>query len=360
MRRLGLPILTIACLAANTVLSQELKLKVEVDQTLLMSGQKSAYFNVIEVLSGKLPSNRILVEFSKDFTSSHSLEMDEKYKLTFTTSKEPKANTVNRLHIVEGDEISSGTPTNWTVASVESFLDYSVVTYESLEEALKHPARVHKLNLNDKGLTNLPEDFVNLINLRTLALSRNKFTNIPQVLKSFPNLLSFSINDNQIKEIPIWMWDLYNLERLNLAQNPISDFPEGITRLKKLTYLGLFQCNLSNLPSDITTLANLEELDLHGNEISELPNGVEGWKSMKKLTLGNPFYGGNNLSTVPAKLGELKHLEVLTLSKNPIIDVPLAIIRLPKLETLWLDKSFDPEKVAKYKELNPNFMIMQY
>ena len=61
-------------------------------------------------------------------------------------------------------------------------LDTTII-YSSLEEALKNPKNVYRLNLKRKKLTEFPKEILELTNLWELNLSRNKIYELPKEIE---------------------------------------------------------------------------------------------------------------------------------------------------------------------------------
>jgi len=74
--------------------------------------------------------------------------------------------------------------------------------FESLEEALKEPDLVYRLNLGKQRLTAIPPEIFQFKNLQELDLSKNKITVIPPEISNLPLLQILDLSDNQIDYIP--------------------------------------------------------------------------------------------------------------------------------------------------------------
>ena len=84
------------------------------------------------------------------------------------------------------------------------------VEYNNLEEALKNPNKVYRLNLGNQK--NLPKKFD---------------------LSVFKNLEFLSFENNNLEEIPLGLTNLKNLKTLNLSGNLFKELPEEINKLKR-------------------------------------------------------------------------------------------------------------------------------
>ncbi|TAE22728.1 MAG: leucine-rich repeat domain-containing protein [Candidatus Kapaibacterium sp.] len=101
--------------------------------------------------------------------------------------------------------------------------------FTSLEEALKNPSAVYRLDLSYSGLAEFPREIVQL-----------------------PNLQSLNLSNNGIIEIPVELAKLTKLQRLNLATNGIKRLPAEITALKNLKWIDITQNQF--LSSELTKI----------------------------------------------------------------------------------------------------------
>jgi Leucine-rich repeat (LRR) protein len=90
--------------------------------------------------------------------------------------------------------------------------------FTSLDEAMKNPGTVYRLDLSFSGLSEFPREVL-----------------------QFPNLQSLNLSNNGIVEIPVELGKLTKLQRLNLATNGIKRFPAEIAALKHLKWLDVTQ-----------------------------------------------------------------------------------------------------------------------
>lgn len=121
-------------------------------------------------------------------------------------------------------------------------------TYLSLEEALKHPEMVVRLELKKKKLKEFPKEIFQFKNLQYLDISRNQLTEIPDSL-----------------------FHLTNLQYLNISRNKLGSLPKEIGKLANLVYLHANNNNLIGLPPQIGNLERLHVLDLWSNDLSDFP-----------------------------------------------------------------------------------------
>jgi len=132
--------------------------------------------------------------------------------------------------------------------------------FTAIEDALKEPLNVYKLNLRKQKLKKIPTEIFQFTNLQELDLSRNKITEIPE-------------------EIGLFVC----LEKLDLSRNKLVQLPEEIGKLSKLKKLLLYLNEIPELPASIGKLGKLQVLDLWGNEITELPEEIKNLKHSLRL-----------------------------------------------------------------------------
>ena len=121
-----------------------------------------------------------------------------------------------------------------------------------------------KLDLEKKGLTELPEEIGKLKNLTELYLAFNQISKIPNAIANLTNLTGLYLDHNQISEIPSAITELTNLTELYLNNNQISKIPNSISELKKLKIINLSNNQISEIPETIIQLENLERREEEG------------------------------------------------------------------------------------------------
>jgi hypothetical protein len=112
----------------------------------------------------------------------------------------------------------------------------------------------------------------------------------------------------------------------------MSDFEK--VRQQILSSLDATKLNLSNnqltdLPAEIGQLHSLRSLDLSCNQLTNLPAEIGQLHSLTKL-----FVSYNQLTSLPAEIGQLHSLTSLSLGKNQLTNLPAEILELHSLTSL--------------------------
>lgn len=200
--------------------------------------------------------------------------------------------------------------------------------YKDLKKASENPLKVIKLDLNNQNLTEFPKEIANFKNLEALDLSLNKIKNIPASIQNLKKLKVLQMYSNELTSLPNEIGELDSLETLNMYDNQIKNIPVTIGKLSQLSSLYLQSNQITNLPNEIGNLTELQSADFSYNKLSNLPNS---------------FFGLNKLIAV-------------NFYQNKFIDMNEAVLKMPSLSTLYLDKNLieNPDFLLKltYKNYN--------
>lgn len=175
------------------------------------------------------------------------------------------------------------------------------ITFTSLEDALRTPEAVHRLDLSDASLGRFPLDVLRL-----------------------PNLEYLSLRNDGITELPDAIGGLQRLKVLDLSGNPIARLPEGFTGLRSLEELFLNEDHAFSAEADLDRLArlpNLRVLHLERDGLNLLPGNVAKLRALEEL-----YLNGNGLRELPPEILGAKRLRVLDVTANPIdLTIPLEL-----------------------------------
>ena len=202
--------------------------------------------------------------------------------------------------------------------------------------AIKEAARTGatELNLINEGLTTLPSEVGQLVNLQTLDLADNQLTTLPPEIGQLVNLQSLILQHNQLTTLPPEIGQLVNLQSLDLRSNQLSTLPPEIGQLANLQSLDLDSNHLTTLPPQLGELVNLQELELFANRLTNLPPEIGQLINLQSLNLTN-----NQLTAVPLGILQLLNLQVLYLGMNQLVTLPPEIGVLVNLRELYLQEN---------------------
>jgi len=199
-----------------------------------------------------------------------------------------------------------------------------------IEKAVKD--KVTKLFLNNKGLTVLPPEIGQLVNLKELDLSYNQLNDLPVEIFRLVNLVNLNLNNNRLNALPETIRQLSDLMTFYVSNNLLTAIPPEIGQLKKLTNLDLTYNHLQGqLTSAIGHLPKLTNLFLKGNGLTALHPAIGTLTDLTTLYLSE-----NQLITLPAEIGQLKELTTLDLENNQLAALPSEICQLTKLTEINL------------------------
>lgn len=133
-------------------------------------------------------------------------------------------------------------------------------TYFSLEEALKNPEIVFRLDLSHQKMSQIPVSISQLKRLKRLDLSYNQLSDLSPILDSLKDLRHLYLNNNQVKKLPSKLFQLVKLKKLCLSNNQLTQLPKEIKNLRKLKGLDLTGNNISKLPKELWELEDIEIL----------------------------------------------------------------------------------------------------
>ncbi|MHC4477446.1 MAG: COR domain-containing protein [Planctomycetota bacterium] len=118
---------------------------------------------------------------------------------------------------------------------------------------------------------------------------------------------------------------------------------------ERRTGLDLRGENLTSLPGEIGQLRYLIRLDLGRNKLTSLPAEIGQLENLRELYLHD-----NNLTSLPAEISQLEHLTVLWLQRNNLTSLPAEIGQLKNLTALGLSAnklSTLPREIAQLENL---------
>ncbi|XP_052884990.1 receptor-like protein EIX1 isoform X2 [Gossypium arboreum] len=306
---------------------------------------------------------------------------------------------------ISASEISDSLP-DWFWNSVDSLV-YLNMSFNQINGTLPHELRYKRhLDLSSNNFTGpLP---MSLYSLWSLNLSKNKFTGSVSAICNIMEKWSLYLLDLSYnvfsREVPGCIAEFVRLKVLNLADNSLSgpvpsslgslaslemlslrgEIPKWIGQsLSSLVFLSLRRNQFKRkMPHQLCGLKYVQILDLSLNNISgSLPSCFNNFTSMaQKLSLDqriehvfrkffvipfDPKYVDEALLTwkgtkqrnsligkIPQKIGQLRQLEVLDLSRNKFSsNIPTSLSELTFLSTLDLSYNYLSGKIPTGRQL---------
>jgi len=138
----------------------------------------------------------------------------------------------------------------------------SLAPFTSIEEAVKNPEQVIKLELRKKKLKKFPPEILTFTNLQYLDISKNDIEELPDEIGQLKNLQYFAMSKSNLQELPPQIGELTNLYYLELNNNDLTSLPREIGKLEKLKNLDLWSNDIDKFPNEIKNLKNLQLFDL--------------------------------------------------------------------------------------------------
>ena len=137
------------------------------------------------------------------------------------------------------------------------------------------------INISCYQLTELPDSFANLTNLKALNISKNKLTALPESFGKLTNLERLDISSNNLATLPESFCKLTNLKRLDISDNKLTALPESFANLTSLNKLNISFNKLTTLPVLFSRLTNLSWLDISHNEFAKAPEFIKNYQNLK-------------------------------------------------------------------------------
>lgn len=169
-------------------------------------------------------------------------------------------------------------------------VDTTSIEFTSLEEALKNPEKVYRLNLSNQNLILQDIAWSRFTNLTYLSFKNDHLKEIPKEIGNLPHLKILDLSGNDFKILPESIGNLRELEELYLNDDKYLDIDNNmstLSHLPRLKILHLENNHLKGVPKNIKRLKQLEMLYLNDNDFISFPREVTGLKKLKYLDLKN-------------------------------------------------------------------------
>ena len=145
----------------------------------------------------------------------------------------------------------------------------TIKEFQSIEDALKNPDAVIRLNLKGEKLKTVPKDIFLFKNLQELNLKKTRIDILPKEIGELKNLQILNISKNQLITLPAEIGELINLKILRASENELEYLPIEIGKLVELRFMDIWSNNLSGLPDEISNLKKLKKIDMRVIQYNE-------------------------------------------------------------------------------------------
>ncbi|KAI3405477.2 hypothetical protein KGF56_001724 [Candida oxycetoniae] len=229
-------------------------------------------------------------------------------------------------------------------------LDLSKAKITSIPPAfIENISNVEKVVLDNNHLVILPNEIGNLSKLTHLSIYSNNLQSIPVTIGNLFNLQHLDLHSNNIQSLPSEIWNLQSLTILNIASNNLTAFPKPpfaiakrISSSTNLVDLPTLSRSLADSLSVLTIadnrlnddcfepisfLISLTSLNVSYNDLVEIPEG----SIVNLVKLRDLYLSGNEISTLPDELVQLKTLKLLYINNNKLITLPAKLSQLKNL-----------------------------
>ena len=209
----------------------------------------------------------------------------------------------------------------------------------TLPAAIRDLTQLESLSLTGTQLRPLPAEIGSLAQLRSLLLGKSTFiVALPAEISNLGALETLELKDLEgLTALPTTLGNLDALETLILEEAAITSLPSSITGLGALKMLQLRNLEKlsSALPAGLGNLTHLEILSIDTTGLKgSLPASLGNLRALRDLRISN-----NSLisGTIPSSIGNLSNLVTLDLSANGLTGgIPASISSLTSLKVLSL------------------------
>ncbi|OMJ13455.1 Leucine-rich repeat protein soc-2-like protein [Smittium culicis] len=160
-------------------------------------------------------------------------------------------------------------------------------------------------------------------------------------------ITEINISNNYISELPSEFGQCKELRTLIISNNKISDFPPEFQMCKELRLLKMDNNNFSRIPKCIKSFQKLESLDISHNKL----------KKIDLISLSHLNLQSNEISHIPLFLGKLfPTLSRFQIENNPL-DHPSFMLLLPILDKTKKFRSVkirESKSYSNHRSLNSN------
>ncbi len=155
-----------------------------------------------------------------------------------------------------------------------------------------------------------------------------------QILQLADSLTFLNLSNNRLRQLPPEFSQLKKLRIVFFNNNNFETFPTVLAACPQLSMVSFKENAIESLSPQALS-PTLRWLILTNNQLSELPATIGQLPKLQKLMLA-----GNRLETVPEALANCTNLELIRLSANRLKTLPRWLFHMPRLS--WLAYAGNP------------------
>ncbi len=160
-------------------------------------------------------------------------------------------------------------------------------------------------------------------------------TKFPNEILALADSLTFlNLSNNRLSHLPSEFAQLKQLKIVFFNNNHFEDFPAVLAQCPLLSMVS-FKANRIRSIGPMSLSPTLRWLILTNNQLSSLPATVGNLPKLQKLMLA-----GNQLSSLPCELANCTNLELIRVSANRLETLPMWLLSMPRLA--WLAYAGNP------------------
>lgn len=263
-----------------------------------------------------------------------------------------RATTINgkEIQVKDFKELADMDFSQWKSISFTTRISGKSIETTILKRIFDEAISLESLEISNFAIESFPEIKAPNKKLKELSLTRNKLKTLPASISNLVALENLQ-SSNPLTELPESFSQLKNLKQLGLNYTEFSEFPKAIFNLDKLTLLyvsGVYKgsVKIKELPDLFHQLPNLKEFGLTNASLTELPKSFSSLKKLEKIALSS-----NQFKSFPEVLAANKDLSYVPFDTNPLqFELFLASVKKIKWRGLFFLNETNLSK-KQYEEI---------
>ncbi len=303
---------------------------------------------------------------AKSISDIGTIEMEDFRILKLTSeeafnsflSRNPVLENLEALQVVNASIGSSRLEALITYLSDKKYFKKLILFHceiSRIPPAIKQLKRLETLDLSLNTISVLPEEVLDLSNLKYLRLYNNRtFYKLPTAIGQLTNLEVLDFAGTQVSTIPKSIGQCQNLIHLTGNACAVKAIPKELASCSKLKLINLGANQIASLPAELSQLSELEILSLGSNAIKQIPKEYERLSNLYTFALDN-----NQLIVFPNQVLNYQKMLNLWLHKNPIKEVPVEVANLKRLIAFLIDENeFTTADLEAIRKKNPRLKVI--